>query len=282
MRNDFQEGAFLAHSAKGTTWKKGTGYLKKIPLGNGKFYYIYNQAQLDAYNRKASGQARNVLSNKVKQEGVKNFIKINSLDSIKKSGFAVKGKTTAEKTKNLNNSIEKGNEKITEMLEKSKAQEKESKKSGGSSKGGSSGSKKSGGSSKGSSSGSKKSGSGSSKEKAAAKKSTAEKVTKETKKKEQNNAPINLASLKKIYGIKDEEVTKHDMTSAEFKNEMLSKYKEGSFGYLMAGGKAYKWTIDGGQLVLKDFNTDKDVSFDTYLKDVKSFEEFQTNKKKKK
>ena len=49
----------------------------------------------------------------------------------------------------------------------------------------------------------------------------------------------------------------------------------------MAGDKAYKWTIDGGQLVIKDFDTDKDVSFDTYLKDVKQFKEFQTNKKKK-
>ena len=62
------------------------------------------------------------------------------------------------------------------------------------------------------------------------------------------------------------------MSASDFKNKMLSKYDEGSFGYLMAGDKAYKWTIEGGQLVIKDFDTDKDV---------KQFKEFQTNKKKK-
>ena len=72
------------------------------------------------------------------------------------------------------------------------------------------------------------------------------------------------------------------MSSSEFKSKMLSKYDEGASGYLMSGDKAYKWSISGGQLILKDFNTDKEVSFDTYLKDSKSFQEFQSNKKKKK
>lgn len=271
MRNDFKEGAFLAHSAKGTTWKKGTSYIKKIPLGGGKFHYVYSQAELNVMGKKNAGAA-NVLSNKERQKRLSEATKAVTVEDLAKNGFKVSGKTSSEKAKNLKSSISKGEKKIQEALSKSK------KSSGGS--GGSSSSKKSSG-------GSGKGSSGSGKEKAAKEKSgvakkSAEKSTKETKKKEQNNAPITLDSLKKIYGAKDEDVTKHDMSASEFKSKMLSKYKEGSFGYLMAGGKAYKWTIDGGQLVLKDFNSDKDVSFDTYLKDVKSFEEFQTNKKKKK
>lgn len=275
MRNDFKEGAFLAHSAKGTTWKKGTSYIKKIPLGGGKFHYVYSQAELNAMGKKNAGAA-NVLSNKERQKRLSEATKAVTVEDLAKNGFKVSGKTSSEKAKNLKSSISKGEQKIQEVLSKSKKS--------GSGSGSSSGSKKSSGGS-----GSSKGSSGSGKEKAAkeksgaAKKEAKEKTSaKETKKKEQNNAPITLDNLKKIYGAKDEDVTKHDMSASEFKSKMLSKYKEGSFGYLMAGGKAYKWTIDGGQLVLKDFDSDKDVSFDTYLKDVKSFEEFQTNKKKKK
>ena len=271
MRNDFKEGAFLAHSAKGTTWKKGTSYIKKIPLGGGKFHYVYSQAELSAMGKKNAGAA-NVLSNKERQKRLSEATKAVTVEDLAKNGFKVSGKTSSEKAKNLKSSISKGEQKIQEALSKSKKS--------GSGSGGSSGSKKSsGGSGKGSSGSGKEK---AAKEKSGAAKKSAEKSTKEAKKKEQNNAPITLDNLKKIYGAKDEDVTKHDMSASEFKSKMLSKYKEGSFGYLMAGGKAYKWTIDGGQLVLKDFNSDKDVSFDTYLKDVKSFEEFQTNKKKKK
>lgn len=271
MRNDFQEGAFLAHSAKGTTWKNAK-YIKKVPLGNGRFYYIYNQSQLNALGKKNSG-AVNVLSNKERQKRLTAATKAVTVEDLARKGFAASGKTAAEKVKSLKNNISKGEKKIQDALSKS------SKKSGSS---GSSGSKKSGSGSKGSSgsSGSKKSGSG--KEKSASKKAASEKKEKTTNKKQRDKTPINMDSLKKIYGIKDEEVTTHEMSSSEFKSKMLSKYDEGSFGYLMSGDKAYKWSISGGQFILKDFNTDKEVSFDTYLKDAKSFQEFQTNKKKKK
>lgn len=273
MRNDFQEGAFLAHSAKGTTWKN-VKYIKKVPLGNGKFYYIYNQSQLNALGKKNSG-AVNVLSNKERQKRLTAATKAVTVEDLARKGFAASGKTAAEKVKSLKNNISKGEKKIQEALSKSSKKSK----SGSS---GSSGSKKSGSGSKGSSgsSGSKKSGSG--KEKSASKKTASEKKEKTTNKKQRDTTPINMDSLKKIYGIKDEEVTTHEMSSSEFKSKMLSKYDEGSFGYLMSGDKAYKWSISGGQFILKDFDTDKEVSFDTYLKDAKSFQEFQTNKKKKK
>lgn len=266
MRNDFCSD-YLEHSAKGTTWKN-VKYKKKVPLGNGKFYYIYTDAQLAAYNKKGS-EAANVLSNKERENRKQAAAKAVTIEDLARKGFAVSGKTTAEKTKNLKNSISKGEKKIQDALSKS------SKKSGS----GSSGSKKSG-SSKGSKGSSGSSGSG--KEKSASKKAASEKKEKTTNKKQRYTTPINMDSLKKIYGVKDEDVATHEMSSSEFKSKMLSKYDEGASGYLMSGDKAYKWSISGGQLILKDFNTDKEVSFDTYLKDSKSFQEFQSNKKKKK
>lgn len=283
MRNDYCSN-YLEHSAKGTSWKN-VKYLKKVPLGSGKFYYIYTQKELDAWNKRNSQNANNnVLSDKYKAETKKQVLSsAKSLEDLQREGFTVKGRTPAEKTANLKKNIKDGEDAIKKALEKE--EESKSKKSK------SSGSGSSGKSSKGSSgSSSKKSGSskssGSSKEKSASstKKAATEKATSKTQttqKKAENKTPINLDTLKKIYGAKDEDVTTHDMSASDFKNKMLSKYDEGSFGYLMAGDKAYKWTIEGGQLVIKDFDTDKDVSFDTYLKDVKQFKEFQTNKKKK-
>lgn len=281
MRNDYCSN-YLEHSAKGTSWKN-VKYLKKVPLGNGKFYYIYTQAQLNAYNKRNSQNANNnVLSDKYKAETKKQILNSSkSLEDLQREGFTVKGRTPAEKTANLKKNIKDGEDAIKKALEKEESKSKKSSGSSGSSgkssKGSSGGSSKKSGSSK--SSGSSKEKSASSAKKAATEKTTAK--TQTTQKKTENKTPINLDTLKKIYGAKDEDVTTHDMSASDFKNKMLSKYDEGSFGYLMAGDKAYKWTIEGGQLVIKDFDTDKDVSFDTYLKDVKQFKEFQTNKKKK-
>ncbi len=285
MRNDYCSN-YLEHSAKGTSWKN-VQYLKKVPLGNGKFYYIYTQKELDAWNKRNSQDANSkVLSDKYKAETKKQVLSSGkTLEDLQKEGFTVKGRTPAEKTANLKKKIQDGEDAIKKALEKE--EESKSKKSSGSgssgksSKGSSGSSSKKSGSSK--SSGSSKEKNASSTKKAATEKATAktQATQKKTENKTENKTPINLDTLKKIYGAKDEDVSTHDMTAPEFKNKMLSKYDEGSFGYLMAGDKAYKWTIEGGQLVIKDFDTDKDVSFDTYLKDVKQFKEFQTNKKKK-
>ena len=249
MRNDFQEGAFLAHSAKGTSWKN-VKYLKKVKLASGKYYYIYTQAQLNAWNKSHSIEGNNVLSDKAKADVKKQVLtsETKSLEELQKSHFAIQGKTTVEKTANLKKNIKDGEDAIKKALEK---EESKSKKSSSSK---SSGSGSSGKSSKGSSGGSSKEKSASSAKKTAAEKTTAK--TQTTQKKTENKTPINLDTLKKIYGAKDEDVTTHDMTAPEFKNKMLSKYDEGSFGYLMAGDKAYKWTIEGGQLVIKDFDTE--------------------------
>jgi ElaB/YqjD/DUF883 family membrane-anchored ribosome-binding protein len=119
MRNDFQEGTFLAHSAKGTTWKKGTSYIKKIPLGGGKFHYVYSQAELSAMGKKNAG-AENVLSNKERQKRLSEATKAVTVEDLAKNGFKVSGKTSSEKAKNLKSSISKGEQKIQEALSKSK------------------------------------------------------------------------------------------------------------------------------------------------------------------
>lgn len=287
MRNDFIE-----HSAKGTSWKN-TKYLKKVPLGNNKFYYIYTQAQLNAWNKRNSGSANNVLSNKERENRVKAATSGASIETLAKNGFKVKGNNVQEKTAHLNMAIQAGTAKISQVLKNSQSKKTDvtdssenssSKKSGSGGSGGSS-KKSSGGKSK-SSSGSSKKGSSASKDKEGKSSAKAASKTAEAKKtaetKTTSSAPVTLDSLKKIYGKEDKDVTTHTVTPSEFKEAMLSKYKEGSFGYLMAGGKAYKWSIDGGKLVLKDYNTDKEVSFDTYLKNAKEFKEFQTNTKKKK
>lgn len=281
MRNDYCSN-YLEHSAKGTSWKN-VKYLKKVPLGNGKFYYIYTQKELDAWNKRNSQNANsNVLSDKYKAETKKQVLSSGkTLEDLQKEGFTVKGRTPAEKTANLKKNIKDGEDAIKKALEKEEESKSKKSKSSGSGSSGKSSKGSSGGSSKksGSSKSSKEKSEKSSAKKAATEKATAK--TQTTQKKTENKTPINLDTLKKIYGAKDEDVSTHDMTAPEFKNKMLSKYDEGSFGYLMAGDKAYKWTIEGGQLVIKDFDTDKNVSFDTYLKDVKQFKEFQTNKKKK-
>ena len=222
------------------------------------------------------------------------------IEKLKQQNFAAKGNTTEEKKKNTETAIAKGEEKIKQEIAKTTSSEdskSSNKKSSGSSSKSSSGKSGTGKSSK--SSGSSKKGSSSSKEKSSGSKSSGSKAaskssessSKAASTQNQTNTTQNssagvaekvtLDTLKKVYGKKDEDVTTHKMSESEFENEMLKKYDEGSFGYLMAGDKAYKWTIENGQLILKDYDTDKEVSAKTYLKNATEFKEFQTNKKKK-
>lgn len=290
MRNDFHEGAFLAHSAKGTSWKS-TKYLKKVPLGNDRYYYIYTQAQLNAWNKRNSsgsgsnkGAPTNVLSNNERNKRMTAAVNNGkSLDNIIRNGMVAKGNTLAEKTANLKKNIADGEEAIKKALASS--EDSSSKKGSGSgssgsskkSKSGSSGKSKSGSSGKSAKEKTAKEKSGSSK--AAKEKTTKEKTTKEAK--AVNNTPINMDSLKKIYGKEDKDISSFKGTAAEFKKNLLEKYKDGAFGYLSAGDKVYKFTIQNGNVILQDFDTDKEISFDQYLKDAKDFKEFKSNTKKK-
>ena len=283
MRNDF-ESNYLEHSAKGTSWKN-VKYLKKVPLGNNRYYYIYTQAQLNAWNKTHSVDASNVLSNK--ERDARKSVAVSSSPTIEgmvRNGLKVKGQNAAEKTANMKKNIAEGENKIQKALASQESSEKKKSGSGGSSKSGSKKSGKSGSgkskSSKEKSDSAKKEKSGSSKaEKKTSEKAASEKTTK--KNKEQNNTPISMDSLKKIYGMKDEDVSAFSGSASDFKKNLLEKYKDGAFGYLSAGDKVYKFTIQNGDIILKDFDSDKEVSFDSYLKDISSFKEFQTNKKKK-
>lgn len=288
MRNDFHEGAFLAHSAKGTSWKS-TKYLKKVPLGNGRYYYIYTQAQLNAWNKRhSSGSSNNtptnVLSNNERNKRMTGAVNNGgSLDNIIRNGMVAKGNTLAEKTANLKKNIADGEEAIKKAL--SSSESSSSKKSSGSSgsskksKSGSSGKSKSGSSGKSAKEKTAKEKSGSSK--AAKEKTTKEKTTTKKETKAVNNTPINMDSLKKIYGKEDKDISSFSGSAAEFKKNLLEKYEDGAFGYLSAGDTIYKFTVQNGNVILQDFNTDKEISFDEYLKDVKDFKEFKSNTKKK-
>ncbi len=305
MRNDF-ESDYLAHSAKGTTWKN-VKYFKKVMGSNGKYIYFYSQAALDKYmHNQSQGRFARKNPNEIPAEPVNRSTGSKTIQQKKAqtASYISSGKKAAQapavgqraaqtRMAKAGELSAAGKKKADEILAQAKEDTKKKGKGSSSSKKEKDPMAKTGkGSSKGSSGSSKKEKSGSAKTASSKKattaktKTTAEKAKtaaqlKAEKQKAINNTPINFDTLKKIYGAKDEDVTTHDMTAPEFKNKMLSKYDEGSFGYLMAGDKAYKWTIEGGQLIIKDFDTDKDVSFDTYLKDVKQFKEFQTNKKKK-
>lgn len=277
MRNDFREHV-LEHSAKGTTWKN-TKYLKKVMGANGKYIYFYNQAQLDAYNKKTSG-SMNVLSNKARENVKKGSMDQVSMQKLAQGGMIAPGKTLAQKTKNLNSAISKGSKLIQETLAK---QSKKSSKSGsGSSKKSSSIAGKSKGSSGSSSKASKATGSkaaSSKASKAAKEKSTAEKSTKQETQK-QVRAFDSAAAMKLMYGITDDKVNKYD--SKEKMLENMKKYDDNSYGYLTAKNTTYKWEKTDGQIKLIDMNTDKEISVDEYLKDVSSIQEFRTDNIKRK
>lgn len=277
MRNDFREHV-LEHSAKGTTWKN-TKYLKKIMGANGKYIYFYNQAQLDAYNKKTSGSI-NVMSNKARENVAKGAMDQLSMQKLAQGGMIAPGKTLAQKTKNLNSAISKGSKLIQETLAKQSS--KSSKSGSSSSKKSSSIAGKSKGSSGSSSKASKAAGSKAASSKAAKatkEKSTAEKSTKQETQK-QVRAFDSAAAMKLMYGITDDKVNKYD--SKEKMLENMKKYDDNSYGYLTAKNTTYKWEKTDGQIKLIDMNTDKEISADEYLKDVSSIQEFRTDNIKRK
>lgn len=277
MRNDFCSD-YLAHSAKGTTWKN-TKYLKKIMGANGKYIYFYTQAQLDAYNKQTSG-SMNVLSNKARENVKKGAMDQLSMQKLAQGGMIAPGKTLAQKTKNLNSAISKGSKLIQETL--AKQSKKSSKLGSSSSKKSTSIAGKSKGSSGSSSKASKAAGSKAASSKAAKatkEKSTAEKSTKQETQK-QVRAFDSAAAMKLMYGITDDKVNKYD--SKEKMLENMKKYDDNSYGYLTAKNTTYKWEKTDGKVKLIDMNTDKEISIDEQLKDVSSIQEFRTDNIKRK
>jgi hypothetical protein len=294
MRNDFETN-YLVHwgIAKGGQ-RQNHKYIERI-VKNGRYIYFYTLAQYNAYMKGKSGGGTsttkkqtntnkkpvNVLSNKARAEatiasGQKTITELQS------RGFAIKGSTSKEKEKNLQNNISSGEKQINSQISKSSTNEEESSKKSKSSGSGSSkkDSNKSIGKGKGSSGSSKSSGSKEKSEKSSS--SKAKESSKTTKEKKQaSTTPVTLDTLKKNYDIKDEDITSYKTSAEKLQNEMLSKYDEGDFGYMTAGDTVYKWTIEGGKLILKDFSSDKEVSITDFAKEEQEFKEFQTNKKKK-
>lgn len=281
MRNDFHEGAFLCHSAKGKGWANHK-YVAKIKLSSGKYFYFYNLKDYQNYlKRQGKQQGSNALANPNKQvaeTAAKGDANVEKLIST-----PIKGNTTEEKTKTLTNAIATGETKIQEALSKSSStsssSSSSSSKSSGSSSKSSGSSKKSSGSSKKSSGSSKSSKSSSDKSSKKSSDTTSKEKTTTTEKKKNtlpSNEPISLDSLKKTHGIEDKDVNTH--RSIEDLTKKLGSYSDGAFGYIYAGNKAYKWSKVDGKIVFKDFDTEKEVTLDKALTDI---QEFRTDKKKK-
>lgn len=273
MRNDFKEGAFLCHGKAWTNHK----YVAKTKLSNGKWFYWYNLADYQRYlQRQGKSQGQNAKANPNKEVAEKAAKDSPAVKTLIEQG--AKGNTTEEKTKNLKNDISNGESKINSLL--SEESSKKSSSSSGSSK---SSSSKSSGSSK-----SKSSKSSSSKEKSSSEKkskestgtsksATSKVTTKQDAKLKAEERAFTSDSLKKLYGVKDEDVNKHE--SAEKMLDSMKSYKDGAFGYITAGDKTYKWTKENGNIVFKDFKTDKEVTLPNALNNI---QEFRTDKKKKK
>lgn len=291
MRNDFKEGIFLMHSAKGKTWANHR-YVAKVKLPSGKWFYFYDANAYQNYLKRQgggnTGQFAKANPNKEMVElaakndpNLQNLVKENSPE-----------KTLEEKTKAMKTNIENGEKKIQELLENTKGSKSKKKgKGGGSSKKkeatikakpvrSSKSSKKKDENKKTSKSGKEKK--TSNKEKQTQKKEEAVKNnllnTKTTNEPEKTTSkPFTADSLKKTFGIKDTDVNKHKNTS-----ELVSKiksYDDGSNGYIIAGDKIYKWSKNDGNITFMDYETDKEVTLGSELNNI---QEFVINGKKKK
>lgn len=291
MRNDFKEGIFLMHSAKGKTWANHR-YVAKVKLQSGKWFYFYDANAYQNYLKRQgggnTGQFAKANPNKEMVElaakndpNLQNLVKENSPE-----------KTLEEKTKAMKTNIENGEKKIQEILENTKGSKSKKKgKGGGSSKKkeatikakpvrSSKSSKKKDENKKTSKSGKEKK--TSNKEKQTQKKEEAvknnllnNKTTNEPEK--TTSKPFTADSLKKTFGIKDTDVNKHKNTS-----ELVSKiksYDDGSNGYIIAGDKIYKWSKNDGNITFMDYETDKEVTLGSELNNI---QEFVINGKKKK
>lgn len=260
MRNDFCSN-YLAH-ARGVEWKNHK-YVAKLKLANGKFFYFYSQAQYDSY------------MNKMKKRNDANREALNEKFGIKKATPKVEAKknTTVEDSKSKS---------------KKKSGSSSSSKSSGAKSGKSSSSSKS----KSSSEEKAKKGSGSSKQSKESTKNTSAKssanamtmskllreleaATAVTTKGEETNA----AELKETYGVIDNEVSSLNAMKAE--QEMNQKYKDGAYGFISVGDKVYKWDKQGGQMHLYDFQSEKEIPFNTIVKGQKQLiSEFSIDDKK--
>lgn len=303
MRNDFVSN-YLEHSARGTTWKNAK-YVAKVKLSSGKYFYFYDAQKYQNYLKRRNQIGNKKAESELSKEPAKRVVSGSSQSGSSLNNYS--SKSTSEKkaiTANLINNgknasaslsgtassqtIESGKTKAQELLERARAKSDSSSKKKSGSSGSSSKSSKSSGKSKGSSSSkSSKASSGKKAKESSAKSSTKqakektvkevkEKTTKANTKLKAEERSFTQDSLKKLYGIKSEDINKHEST--EKLMDAIKSYKDGSFGYIMAGNKTYKWTKEDGKIVFKDFDTDKEVTLPTALNDI---QEFRTDKGKK-
>lgn len=303
MRNDFFQHGGLKKGAQRSQHK----YTARVELPNGKYLYFYDMKTYQNYLSKQGKTQRGQMAKKDPNEEIKKKISKTvsntDLDNlIKNNSTKTSGTTLQQKTQEMQNNIEKGNATVkgllaenyisdkkettakatetkteeTKKTETTKTEDtKATKKNTSSSK--KSSSKKTSSGSKGTkgSSGSKSSGS-SKKEKAAKEKSSSSKGSSEKKSEQQVEKAAKKKkggyeeSLKKMLGVKDDEVNEH--ASAKKFMDQLGKYKNGSHGYATVGGKTYRWTKEHGKITLIDVDTNKEVSINALQGSIREFQ----------
>lgn len=129
MRNDFETG-YLEHSALGSTWKKGTKYLRKVKK-NGKWVYEYKIT--------GKGYKREYADNRFKSSASQVNAR-NSSKGVAKKGYSKEKEYSAQKdaerygrkaaeaesnyyTKSLAGKIESGKKTISKLLDSLKTTE---------------------------------------------------------------------------------------------------------------------------------------------------------------
>ena len=293
MRNDFCSN-YLEHSAKGKEWANHK-YVAKIKLSSGKWFYFYDTKSYQSYLKRTGGESK-ADSGRYAKKDPTNGLKVTSnglsysaslstaAKKSKTSSYVAAGKKAASSVSvghgNAQRLAEAGKKKASEILSEAKSEATSSTNSSSSS---SSSNKISGtktGKSSGSSGSSKAAGSSkSASSKADKEKTTTTKTTNETQE-QQIRAFDSAAAMRQMYGVTKDEVSTYDS-----KDKMLEEFKtydDGAFGYLTAKNTTYSWEKEDNEIKLIDLNTGEEVSFDEYLKDVKSIEAFRTDNKQKK
>lgn len=312
MRNDFISD-YLAHSAAGKTWSNHR-YIAKVKLASGKWFYFYDTKTYQNYLKRQGGgtQKKSQIPEKdygKTTEQIKSSLTVSSQNTAAVKNQLASKNTTTNANKKTASQVTLSETKDKQAVGKAAAQnvlsksssstdDTKTKKSSSSSdkssskkSGSSSSSSKSSGSSsksKGSSSSSKSKSSSTKEKSSSSGKSSSSKTTKEEssssakKTSEVTHKPLTLDNFKSMFNISDSDVKTHTVTGDELKTEMENEYKDGSFGYLLAGDKTYRWTMDGGEIKLMDFDTGEEVSFEEYFKDATEVKEFRTDNAKKK
>lgn len=300
MRNDFIE-----HSAKGKEWINHR-YVAKVRLPSGKMFYFYDSNAYQNYLKRMNGgsvsrpKQTGELAKKDPYKEIRSNTSLSRYSSMttqqkkqKTADLMANGrfngtKAVAKASMSNEQQVSEGKAKAEEVLAKAKgasttgSAKDTTKKGKGSSSKKSSSAKKSGASKSGSSSKT----SGSKKEKAASEKKASSSSAKSANAKEQTNSQqeekkekSTFDNLREMAGVSEKAVNVHKSIQKMLAH--MQNYQDGAKGYIQAGNKVYRWTKRNGKLIFTDLKSDKEVSLDEAVKNIKEFRTDNVMRKKK-